>query len=178
MDSGLWAMSHWPRGSFCQRLIRLRLRGAGPLPMPSGWPEDTGPKPPCPPAPASLSAQGSREPGELLPQNLKQVLQREFWSSFERLLTQGMKVRWLFRFAPTCAPGPWGVVVPAAAQAAGAGWGACPEPTAHSSWRENWGHVAWLWAPRLPSLSGLSPEIKEGSWVREGLLSGSQSLLP
>lgn len=109
MDSGLWAMSLWPRGSCCQRLIHLRLQGAGPLPMPSGWPEDTGPKPPCPPAPASLSAQGSREPGEMLPRKLKQVLRRELWSSFERLLTQGMKVRWLFCFAPTCASGPWGV---------------------------------------------------------------------
>lgn len=109
MDSGLWAMSLWPRGSCCQRLICLRLQGAGLLPMPSGWPEDTGPKPPCPPAPTSLSAQGSREPGEMLPRKLKQVLRREFWSSFERLLTQGMEVRWLFHFVPTCASGPWGV---------------------------------------------------------------------
>lgn len=70
------------------------------------------------------------------------------------------------------------VAVLAAGQAAGAGWGACSELTAHSSWRENWDHVAWLWAPRLPSLSGLSPEIKEGSWARAGLVSGSHSLLP
>lgn len=35
---------------------------------------------------------GSREPGEMLPRKLKQVLRRELWSSFERLLTQGMKV--------------------------------------------------------------------------------------
>ncbi|XP_042093604.1 transient receptor potential cation channel subfamily M member 2 isoform X6 [Ovis aries] len=35
---------------------------------------------------------GSREPGEMLPRKLKQVLRREFWSSFERLLTQGMEV--------------------------------------------------------------------------------------
>ncbi|MXQ82247.1 hypothetical protein E5288_WYG010932 [Bos mutus] len=35
---------------------------------------------------------GFREPGEMLPRKLKQVLRREFWSSFERLLTQGIKV--------------------------------------------------------------------------------------
>ncbi|KAJ1071012.1 hypothetical protein K5549_003991 [Capra hircus] len=35
---------------------------------------------------------GSREPGEMLPRKLKQVLRREFWSSFESLLTQGMEV--------------------------------------------------------------------------------------
>ncbi|XP_020739237.2 transient receptor potential cation channel subfamily M member 2 isoform X1 [Odocoileus virginianus] len=35
---------------------------------------------------------GSREPGEVLPRKLKQVLRREFWSSFERLLTQGTEV--------------------------------------------------------------------------------------
>ncbi|XP_061023445.1 transient receptor potential cation channel subfamily M member 2 [Dama dama] len=35
---------------------------------------------------------GSREPGEVLPRKLKQVLRREFWSSFESLLTQGMEV--------------------------------------------------------------------------------------
>ncbi|XP_030184618.1 transient receptor potential cation channel subfamily M member 2 isoform X1 [Lynx canadensis] len=32
---------------------------------------------------------GSREPGEILPRKLKQVLRREFWSSFQNLLTQG-----------------------------------------------------------------------------------------
>ncbi|CAI9175994.1 unnamed protein product [Rangifer tarandus platyrhynchus] len=35
---------------------------------------------------------GSREPGEVLPRKLKQVLRREFWSSFESLLTQGTEV--------------------------------------------------------------------------------------
>ncbi|XP_059865742.1 transient receptor potential cation channel subfamily M member 2 [Delphinus delphis] len=35
---------------------------------------------------------GSREPGEMLPRKLKQVLRREFWPSFESLLTQGMEV--------------------------------------------------------------------------------------
>ncbi|KAM7248783.1 hypothetical protein CapIbe_000822 [Capra ibex] len=35
---------------------------------------------------------GSREPGDMLPRKLKQVLRREFWSSFESLLTQGMEV--------------------------------------------------------------------------------------
>ncbi|XP_036301235.1 transient receptor potential cation channel subfamily M member 2 isoform X2 [Pipistrellus kuhlii] len=35
---------------------------------------------------------GSREPGETLPQKLKQVLQREFWPSFESLLLQGTEV--------------------------------------------------------------------------------------
>lgn len=74
--------------------------------MPSGWPEDAGPKPPCPPAPASLSAQGSREPGEVLPRKLKQVLRREFWSSFESLLTQGTEVRWLFALLPSVRLGP------------------------------------------------------------------------
>lgn len=41
---------------------------------------------------ASLSAQGSREPGETLPRKLKQVLQREFWPSFQNLLLQGTEV--------------------------------------------------------------------------------------
>ena len=44
-------------------------------------------------APSSPSAQGSREPGETLPRKLKQVLRREFWPSFESLLTHGMEVR-------------------------------------------------------------------------------------
>ncbi|XP_058379228.1 transient receptor potential cation channel subfamily M member 2 isoform X11 [Diceros bicornis minor] len=35
---------------------------------------------------------GSQEPGEMLPRKLKQVLQREFWSSFQSLLTQGVEV--------------------------------------------------------------------------------------
>ncbi|XP_047702875.1 transient receptor potential cation channel subfamily M member 2 isoform X2 [Prionailurus viverrinus] len=35
---------------------------------------------------------GSREPGEILPRKLKQVLRREFWSSFQNLLTQGTEV--------------------------------------------------------------------------------------
>ncbi|XP_061048805.1 transient receptor potential cation channel subfamily M member 2 isoform X1 [Eubalaena glacialis] len=35
---------------------------------------------------------GSREPGEMLPRKLKQVLWREFWPSFESLLMQGMEV--------------------------------------------------------------------------------------
>nr|XP_023486051.1 transient receptor potential cation channel subfamily M member 2 isoform X2 [Equus caballus] len=35
---------------------------------------------------------GSREPGETLPRKLKQVLRREFWPSFESLLTQGVEV--------------------------------------------------------------------------------------
>ncbi|XP_036207757.1 transient receptor potential cation channel subfamily M member 2 isoform X1 [Myotis myotis] len=35
---------------------------------------------------------GSREPGETLPRKLKQVLQREFWPSFENLLLQGTEV--------------------------------------------------------------------------------------
>ncbi|XP_053773634.1 transient receptor potential cation channel subfamily M member 2 isoform X6 [Desmodus rotundus] len=35
---------------------------------------------------------GSREPGEMLPRKLKQVLQKEFWPSFESLLTQGTEV--------------------------------------------------------------------------------------
>ncbi|XP_053513658.1 transient receptor potential cation channel subfamily M member 2 isoform X7 [Artibeus jamaicensis] len=35
---------------------------------------------------------GSREPGEVLPRKLKQVLQKEFWPSFESLLTQGTEV--------------------------------------------------------------------------------------
>ncbi|KAB0398108.1 hypothetical protein E2I00_019756 [Balaenoptera physalus] len=34
---------------------------------------------------------GSREPGETLPRKLKQVLRREFWPSFESLLTHGME---------------------------------------------------------------------------------------
>lgn len=37
-------------------------------------------------------AQGSQEPGKMLPRKLKQVLQREFWQSFENLLTQGTEV--------------------------------------------------------------------------------------
>ncbi|XP_027982364.1 transient receptor potential cation channel subfamily M member 2 isoform X4 [Eumetopias jubatus] len=35
---------------------------------------------------------GSREPGEILPRKLKQVLRREFWSSFQNLLIQGTEV--------------------------------------------------------------------------------------
>ncbi|XP_029794679.1 transient receptor potential cation channel subfamily M member 2 isoform X3 [Suricata suricatta] len=35
---------------------------------------------------------GSRDPGEMLPRKLKQVLRREFWSSFQNLLTQGTEV--------------------------------------------------------------------------------------
>ncbi|XP_045357135.1 transient receptor potential cation channel subfamily M member 2 isoform X3 [Leopardus geoffroyi] len=35
---------------------------------------------------------GSREPGDILPRKLKQVLRREFWSSFQNLLTQGTEV--------------------------------------------------------------------------------------
>ncbi|XP_045857855.1 transient receptor potential cation channel subfamily M member 2 isoform X2 [Meles meles] len=35
---------------------------------------------------------GSREPGEMLPRKLKQVLRREFWSSFQNLLIQGTEV--------------------------------------------------------------------------------------
>ncbi|XP_039101414.1 transient receptor potential cation channel subfamily M member 2 isoform X1 [Hyaena hyaena] len=35
---------------------------------------------------------GSRDPGEILPRKLKQVLRREFWSSFQNLLTQGTEV--------------------------------------------------------------------------------------
>lgn len=57
---------------------------------------------PCPLASNSLSAQGSREPGETLPRKLKQVLRREFWPSFESLLTQGVEVGWPACFAPTC----------------------------------------------------------------------------
>ncbi|KAM7132576.1 transient receptor potential cation channel subfamily M member 2 isoform 3-T3 [Molossus nigricans] len=35
---------------------------------------------------------GSQEPGKMLPRKLKQVLQREFWLSFESLLMQGVEV--------------------------------------------------------------------------------------
>ncbi|XP_030895493.1 transient receptor potential cation channel subfamily M member 2 isoform X2 [Leptonychotes weddellii] len=35
---------------------------------------------------------GSRDPGEILPRKLKQVLRREFWYSFQNLLTQGTEV--------------------------------------------------------------------------------------
>lgn len=35
---------------------------------------------------------GSREPGEILPRKLKQVLRREFWSPFQNLLIQGTEV--------------------------------------------------------------------------------------
>ncbi|XP_035953132.1 transient receptor potential cation channel subfamily M member 2 isoform X1 [Halichoerus grypus] len=35
---------------------------------------------------------GSREPGEILPRKLKQVLRREFWYSFQNLLIQGTEV--------------------------------------------------------------------------------------
>lgn len=39
-----------------------------------------------------LSAQGSREPGEMLPRKLKRVLRQEFWVAFETLLMQGTEV--------------------------------------------------------------------------------------
>lgn len=35
---------------------------------------------------------GSREPGEMLPRKLKQVLQHEYWVTFETLLRQGTEV--------------------------------------------------------------------------------------
>lgn len=87
----------------------------------------------------------------MLPRKLKQVLRREFWSSFERLLTQGMEVRWLFPLFLSVRLGP-GVCGRAGC------WAGCrsrvgslPELTAHSSWRENWDYVAWLWAsPSFP----------------------------
>lgn len=39
-----------------------------------------------------FSAQGSREPGDMLPRKLKQVLRQEFWAAFENLLMQGTEV--------------------------------------------------------------------------------------
>ena len=50
--------------------------------------------------PCVLPTQGSREPGEILPRKLKQVLRREFWSPFQNLLIQGTEVRRPFCFAP------------------------------------------------------------------------------
>nr|XP_020023452.1 transient receptor potential cation channel subfamily M member 2-like isoform X2 [Castor canadensis] len=35
---------------------------------------------------------GSREPGDMLPRKLKQVLRQEFWAAFENLLMQGTEV--------------------------------------------------------------------------------------
>lgn len=56
--------------------------------------------------PCLLSAQGSREPGDMLPRKLKRVLRREFWSSFQNLLVQGTEVRWPFCFDPIYASWP------------------------------------------------------------------------
>ncbi|KAG8505754.1 Transient receptor potential cation channel subfamily M member 2, partial [Galemys pyrenaicus] len=47
---------------------------------------------PCEPCGRWALPGGSREPGETLPWKLKQVLRREFWTSFENLLAQGAEV--------------------------------------------------------------------------------------
>lgn len=81
-----------PRQPGRQTLVRLWLQGSGWPPMQGRWPVEVGLWTACPPTSTSLPAQGSQEPGETLPQNLKQILRREFWPPFENLLRQGTEV--------------------------------------------------------------------------------------